>query len=105
MQKRAAGSEQLTEIPYLELDVIVLHRLHVEPDRCSNTRTPSHQVPPNPTQQVECAGGVDNSEPELTWDRGDDLPHLQPICDQNTRADQNREPSRERRRRSGADPR
>ena len=81
MQKRAAGPEQLTEIPYLELDVIVLHRLHVEPDRCSNTRTPSHQVPPNPTQQVECAGGVDNSESELTWDRGDDLPHLQPICE------------------------
>jgi hypothetical protein len=56
-----AGSEWLTEIPHLELNVVVLHRLHVEPNRCINT---THAIissnPPTPTKQSKCTGKLVN---------------------------------------------
>lgn len=74
----------LTEIPNLELDVIVLHRLDVEPDRCSKTNTdttPPHiksKLDPYTSNEMHTLVGHQNRKP--TWDRGDDLPNLQPIC-------------------------
>lgn len=82
MNQRLGGT--LTEIPDLELDVVVLHRLHVEPNRCSNatttTSTSTHVTKPAEQNRIEEKNaGIGSGEP--TWDRGDDLPHLQPICE------------------------
>lgn len=49
---RAARSESLTEIPDLELDVVVLHRLHVEANRCSKAH--KHNITSHQIQHLIC---------------------------------------------------
>jgi len=64
----------------------------------THTHTRHHIKSNNSNQQQEWRVG----KSELTWDRGDDLSHLQPICEtkQSTRKDQNRGTLAEQNRRS-----
>ena len=60
----------LTEVPDLEFDVVVLHRLHVEPDRCSKDTTPHHVKPMLPKKRNAQTSWVSEQEAHLgSWRR------------------------------------